>query len=313
MQHVFFLNFVKVPFRNYGNLSAFGVSVRGRNFYLSGIDGVRLGCWHVLPKKISEQLGEDSSEADMEKTLSEPGYPIFVYLHGNAMDRFFLECLAIYIYFFFRSTNHRVQLYNVLSSLNFHVLAIDYRGYGDSEAFPTEIGLIEDSRTIIKYARKFSETNNVFVWGHSMGTGVAIATVVAISDSSYTPLGLVLEAPFNNLHDVIFNHPFSSPFRWMPRFEDILVKPLQASGLRMNSDTRIGRLIGCPILIMHAADDQTIPVKLGRLLRDSAVKKNRDVKFVEFDAKRGFQHKFIHLAAELPSILLYVFFLNFNL
>lgn len=64
---------------------------------------------------------------------------------------------------------------------------------------------------------------------------------------------------------------------------------------------------------MHAADDQTIPVKLGRLLRDSAVKKNRDVKFVEFDAKRGFQHKFIHLAAELPSILLYVFFLNFNL
>ena len=75
-----------------------------------------------------------------------------------------------------------------------------------------------------------------------ISTRVAIATVVAISDSSYTPLGLVLEAPFNNLHDVIFNHPFSSPFRWMPRFEDILVKPLQASGLRMNSDTRIGRL-----------------------------------------------------------------------
>lgn len=287
MQHVFFLNFVKVPFRNYDNLTDYGIFMHGRNFYLEEIDGVRLGCWHVLPKSISKRYEQPPTSSDVERALSEPGYDIMVYLHGNTMDR---------------TTTHRVQLYNVLSLMDFHVLAIDYRGYGDSDGFPTEIGLTEDAKAVIKYARKLAGKNRLFVWGHSMGTGVATSTVMDLSESGLAPIGLVLESGFNNLRDVIYNHPFVTPFRWLPWFDDVLVKPLLKSGLIMSTDTRIGR-VSCPILMLHAADDHVVPVILGRRLRDAAVGANRDVRYVEFEAYRNLRHKFIHLAEELPTIL----------
>lgn len=48
------------------------------------------------------------------------------------------------------------------------------------------------------------------------GTGVASRAVAELSDKGEAPTALVLEAPFNNLHDVISNHPFSVPFRFLP-------------------------------------------------------------------------------------------------
>lgn len=82
--------------------------------------------------------------------------------------------------------------------------------------------------------------------------------------------------------------------------------------------------ITCPILILHAADDHIIPVKLGQLLRvgacsfyfslfqkhinqqlfqDAALKAKRDVTYQEFEASRELQHKYIYTALELPGIV----------
>lgn len=289
MQHIFFLNFVKIPFREYMNLSSYGVSSHGRNFYLTGSDGVRLGCWHILPESISKRYGHSQiSEVEMEQALSSTEHPIIIYLHGNAFDR---------------TDSHRCNLYNVLSSLEFHVFAVDYRGYGDSTGFPTEVGIIEDAKQVYKYVNRLAGNNRIFIWGHSMGTGVACGAVMDLSETSeLTPAGLVLEAPFNNLHDVIMHHPLSTPFRWLPWFNEILVEPLLYSGLNMSSDLRISR-VKCPILILHAEDDHIIPVALGRLLRDSALAAQRDVTYVEFEGHRNFRHKYISMAEELPVIV----------
>ena len=81
-------------------------------------------------------------------------------------------------------------------------------GYGDSTGRPSEAGVVEDAHAIHNYARKMAPTKNVFVWGHSMGTGVASRTVAELSDAGRAPEGLVLESPFNNLRDVITHHPF---------------------------------------------------------------------------------------------------------
>ena len=62
-----------------------------------------------------------------------------------------------------------------------------------------------------------------------------------LSDSGAAPVGLILESPFNNLHDVITHHPFSAPFRWLPFFDDVLVNPVEKSGLNMSTDLRIAR------------------------------------------------------------------------
>lgn len=61
--------------------------------------------------------------------------------------------------------------------------------------------------------------------------------------------------------------------------------------------------ITCPILVLHAADDHIIPVHLGRKLVAAAKESNRNVEFVEFEAARGFMHKYIHRAPELPKLL----------
>uniref|UniRef100_A0A158R699 Hydrolase_4 domain-containing protein n=1 Tax=Syphacia muris TaxID=451379 RepID=A0A158R699_9BILA len=279
---------VKYPYRDYQNLSDYGVLMHGKNLYMETSDGVRLGFWHILPKSISQKLQNNPTDEQFSNAISIPGYSVVIYLHGNAMDR---------------TTVHRIQLYNILSELDFHVIAVDYRGYGDSGGIPTETGLVEDTKTAFMYAQKFIQNGSLFLWGHSMGTGVATTSAVVLEDLKYRLSGVVLEAPFNNLRDVAYNHPFAKPFRWIPQFDNIFVKPMQSFGLKMSSDFWIKR-INCPILILHAADDDIIPVKLGRLLRDAAVSSGRDVKYVEFDSVRHFQHKHIHLAKELSGIFM---------
>ncbi|VDK58379.1 unnamed protein product, partial [Gongylonema pulchrum] len=59
-------------------------------------------------------------------------------------------------------------------------------------------------------------------------------------------------------------------------------------------------------MILHAEDDHIIPPHLARKLRDCAVHAKRDVTYVEFDAHRHFRHKYIHLAPELPEIVMLV-------
>jgi abhydrolase domain-containing protein 12 len=274
-----------------------GVRSIGRNFYLeetaAHVDGKhkpRLGVWHILPLSLSESYKEKSvvpSDSEMEEMLDSGSESVVVYLHGNSFDR---------------TTKHRCELYNVLSVLGFHVLAIDYRGYGDSTGRPSEDGIIEDAHAIYDYARKKAPSKNIFVWGHSMGTGVASRAVAEMSDSARAPDGLVLESPFNNLRDVIFHHPFSALFRWLPLFEYFLVEPLIRTGLVMSSDKHVVR-VSCPILIMHAEDDHIIPPKLGRKLAEVAKEASKDVDYVEFEAHRQFKHKFIHRSEELPEIL----------
>ncbi|VDN06173.1 unnamed protein product [Thelazia callipaeda] len=269
---------VKVPFQDYNNLTYHGVNSIGRNFHLVGKNGLRLGCWHILPDELSLNYKDTVINSnEMEHMMETFNYSIIVYLHGNSFDR---------------SQSVRCKLYNVLSALGFHVLAIDYQGYGDSSGYPSEDGLIENAKEIYRYARSHCGSNNIYIWGHSLGT----------AESGSPPLGLILESPFNNLRDVVANHPFATFFRCLPWFERTVLDSLNRSGLNMSTDVRITK-VDCPILILHAEDDHVIPVRLGRKLRDSALASHRDVIYEEFSASRHFSHKFIYLAEELPEIV----------
>uniref|UniRef100_A0A914C9Q3 Serine aminopeptidase S33 domain-containing protein n=1 Tax=Acrobeloides nanus TaxID=290746 RepID=A0A914C9Q3_9BILA len=305
MQHIFFLHYVRIPFVDYTNLSQHEISSFGRNFYLEestlnrtkklsdkpkNSKNPRLGTWHVLPATISTQymeLNQIPTDSEMEALLDKEHHSIIVYFHGNSFDR---------------TTKHRCELYNVLSAMDFHVLAIDYRGYGDSTGHPSEDGLIEDALSIYEYAKQMAPSKNIYIWGHSMGTGVASRFVAELSDIGLPPIGLVLESPFNNLKDAVMNHPFSKPFRKYPFFDEIFVNPLMRSGLSMSSDKHIQR-ITCPILVLHAQDDHVIPYILGRRLVEAAQSTHRDIQYVEFEAERGFLHKYIHRAKELPDLV----------
>ena len=58
-----------------------------------------------------------------------------------------------------------------------HIVALDYRGYGDSTGIPTVQGVVHDVLHVFKTIRKACPDNPITIWGHSMGTGVALWTV----------------------------------------------------------------------------------------------------------------------------------------
>ena len=108
-----------------------------------------------------------------------------------------------------RSTNHRIGLYKLLSSLGYHVIALDYRGYGDSTGTPSEKDLVKDSQFTYEYINKWAPDSNIFIWGHSLGTGVTSHLGKILNENNVLPKGIILESPFFNILDEIKLHPFA--------------------------------------------------------------------------------------------------------
>jgi hypothetical protein len=117
-QHIFFLNFVKFPNTDYHNLTKYGI-IGGRNFYVNETNSTHpdqspiLGVWHIFPKSLRTLVPENATAEQARQLVSQNSYGILVYLHGNSFDR---------------TTPHRIELYRLLSEVDLHVLAVDYRG-----------------------------------------------------------------------------------------------------------------------------------------------------------------------------------------
>lgn len=83
-------------------------------------------------------------------------------------------------------------------------------GYGDSSSVdPTERGIVKDCIFMFKWVRNKTKSH-VFVWGHSLGTGLSTHMLADLSNENIRPTGLILESPFNNMRDEISRHPMSS-------------------------------------------------------------------------------------------------------
>ncbi|VDN01836.1 unnamed protein product [Thelazia callipaeda] len=202
----------------------------------------------------------------------------------------------------FRSWANRVDTYNVLSAMDLHVLCLDYRGFGDSDGYPSESGMIADSLLLFDYTKKLAGGNYVFVWGHSLGTGIATSVAMELSHRNTPPSGLILESPFNNVVDLIAESPESSAWRWLPWFDLFIRQSILRSGLNFSSELHI-KGVTCPILMMHAVDDEVIPFSLAKKLYNTALSANRSASFISFAAGRGLLHKYINKAIELHVLL----------
>lgn len=195
----------------------------------------------------------------------------------------------------------------MLREQGYHIIAFDYRGYGDSKPnSPTESGLVRDAIAVYKYIINVTK-NPVFAWGHSLGTGVGCHTLSALKKLNiFGPRALVLESPFNNIREEVRQHPFSRFFRHLPWFNYTIVDPMYENNLRFESDNHIATFPQ-PIMILHAEDDIVVPYKLGHQLYLSALDKRQKswgpVEFHRFDAGSGYGHKFICRAPELPDIV----------
>jgi hypothetical protein len=123
-----------------------------------------------------------------------------------------------------------------------------YRGYSGSSGSPTEVNNIADAR--LAYGALVMEgvpAEAIVIYGESLGTGVA--TRIAAERPS---AGLILESPYTSIADVAVNeYPF------------LPVRLLLAD--RYATDQVIGQ-VRVPLLILHGAEDDLIPVALAHKL-----------------------------------------------
>lgn len=200
-----------------------------------------------------------------------PSAPALLYLHGT-----------------FRNLYRNLPKIDALRAVGFSVLAVDYRGWGDSSAIvPDESTITADAAAAFEeLRRRQSDPALRVIYGHSMGGAVAVRLAsglrgrpgAASLPQDYS--ALVLESTFTRMPDV------AASVGVVGRIAGAMTR------LEFDSIGRIGR-VDAPILMMHGSADNTVPADLGRRLRDAAPS---GVRWVEFD---GGSHSRLHSEAPL--------------
>jgi hypothetical protein len=160
------------------------------------------------------------------------GRATILYLHGNG-----------------GSLASRPRKLGSYAASPFGLLALSYRGYGDSTGSPSERGLVTDALAAYAWleAKGAIRDGGVAVIGESLGSGVAVQLAAA------KPVrALMLEAPYTSATDVA-----AQAYPWLP------VRLLLKDTFR--SVDHIGK-VKAPLLVQHGTDDAVIPFTQGQAL-----------------------------------------------
>ncbi|KAJ8393199.1 hypothetical protein AAFF_G00062710 [Aldrovandia affinis] len=258
------------------------------NFYLTPEEGITLGVWHTVPdSQWREAQGKDM--VWYQESL-EDGPPIIIYLHGNGGTR---------------GASHRVAIVNVLAAAGFHVLSLDYRGFGESTGAPTEAGLTTDALYVHEWVKARSGNSLVCLWGHSLGTGVATNAAVQAQEQGGRVDAVVLENPFTNVRETGVNHPFAWFYWKFPGFDYFFLDTLALTKLVFPTDENLKKM-DSHLLILHAEDDHLVPFQMGQTLFEIARQaqgSEQKVQMVPFSGSLGYLHNGIHKDPSLPQIV----------
>ena len=180
----------------------------------------------------------------------DPQAPTLLYLHGT-----------------FRALYRNQPKIDALREAGFSVLAVDYRGWGESTPIiPSEATIYADAGVAwAELVKRQPDPGRRVVYGHSMGGGVAVELASRLHQGRDYG-GLILESTFTRLPEVASElGVLGTMVSWL-------------ASEKFDSIDKIGR-VDAPILILHGTADDTVPVALGRRLRDAAP---AGVRWVEF-------------------------------
>ncbi len=168
--------------------------------------------------------------------------PALLYLHGT-----------------FRNLYGNLPKINALREAGFSVLAVDYRGWGESTVrVPDEASIAADAALAFAELRRLQPAAaRRVIYGHSMGGAAAVSLAATLHGGSDYG-ALVLESTFTRLPDV------AAEAGWLGRIGAAVTT------LQFDSLSRIGRIDAPRLLMLHGDADRTVPVVLGRRLRDAA-------------------------------------------
>jgi abhydrolase domain-containing protein 12 len=183
---------------------------------------------------------------------------LIVYFHGNAGH------IAQAI----RPASYHALTY----TSRYHVLAIDYRGFGRSTGSPTEKGLIIDAATVVNWAVQTAGVppSRIVILGQSLGTAVSTAAAEYFAKEGTDFAGIVLVSGFSSLPTMLSHYaisgyvPIMLPFRvwpWLLHQVMRVIVDKWESANRLREITQIvkarnGRL---RLHLVHAKNDWDIP------------------------------------------------------
>jgi pimeloyl-ACP methyl ester carboxylesterase len=173
---------------------------------------------------------------------ADPQAPLLLYLHGARRN--------------VAGSAFRIRQ---MRELGFSVLAVDYRGFGQSsDELPSEAAVYEDARAAWAWLGQKHTGRSRYIFGHSLGGAIAVQLASEVSDAR----GLIVEGTFTSIPEVFQTFKWG----WLP-----------VTGLitqRFDSASKAER-IKMPVLVVHGSSDSLIRPELGRALyeRISAPKK----------------------------------------
>lgn len=198
-----------------------------QDVYFPSLDGTRLHGWW-LP-------------AGPEATGS------VLFLHGNA-----------------ENISTHIGSVMFLPEQGLNVFLFDYRGYGRSEGTAYLEGLLMDVEAALEQLLALNQTDNLAVFGQSLGAALAILTVansnykddidVLVADSSFTSFREITR-------EKLAGHWLTWLFQWpMSMTVSDAYRPID----------EIARLPPTAVLLVHSKADRVIPFRHGELLFDHA-------------------------------------------
>ncbi|WP_296250103.1 alpha/beta hydrolase [Pseudomonas sp. UBA4194] len=154
----------------------------------------------------------------------------------------------------------QVRRISQLRELGFSVLAIDYRGFGESPGdLPSESTVYEDAQAAWERLVELQpEAGKRYIYGHSLGGAIAVELAERLADKDEPKAaGLIVESTFTDLAAAaaaVANTPL--PVRWI-------------MSEKFDSIDKIAD-IGIPVLIVHGLDDRYVPSRFSQELFEAA-------------------------------------------
>ena len=203
----------------------------GSNRDMSGLEDV----W--IPLTESKAGGEKKKLHALWMPAASPNAPVMLYLHGARWN-----------------VSGSVPRIRRMHSLGFSVLAVDYRGFGQStNELPSEASALEDAQAAWQWLARKAPKSDRYIFGHSLGGAVAIDLAAKVRDER----GTIVEGTFTSIADVVGTFKWG----WLP------VSPLITQ--RFESVRKVAD-IQSPLLVVHGSADKLIPAELGRKLYEAA-------------------------------------------
>ena len=146
-----------------------------------------------------------------------------------------------------------------MRELGFNVVALDYRGFGKSDADnPSEDKAYEDAQAAWAWMAQKYPNQPRLIFGHSLGGAIAIDLATKVSDER----GTMVEGTFTSIPDVFSTLKWGwLPVGWM-------------ISQRFDASSKVAK-IGSPLLVVHGTEDRVILPELGKRLYDAALEPKR--------------------------------------